>query len=156
MIHFESLTPEELNILEDAIPQIAVLIAGAEGKIDVKETDWAAKLTHIRTYNSSEDLHEFYKQIDANFAIKFAELKKFSSSETEIRQTNLSENLSKLNPILAKLDHKTAYHLYDSFLSFAKNIANLSGGVLGFHSLSKEEKKWVGLPMINPIAPPLS
>ncbi len=154
MTHFESLTRQELNILEDAIPQIAVLIAGADGEIEVQESEWATKLTHIRTYNSSEDLHDFYKEVDTNFAVKFAEFTKFSSAQTEVRQTKISENLSKLNPILAKLDNKTAFHLYDSFISFAKSIANVTGGVLGFHSVNSEEKKWVGLPMITPISPP--
>ena len=151
MTHFESLTPQELDILENAIPQIAILIAGADGDIDVKETDWAAKLTHIRTYNSSEDLHEFYKQIDADFKVKFAELTKFSSAQLEVRQAKLSESLAKVNPILAKLDNKTAYHLYDSFLTFAKSVANASGSFLGFHLFDSNVKKWVGLPMIDPI-----
>ena len=151
MKHFESLTPEELEILENAIPQIAILIAGASGEIKVKETDWAAKLTHIRTYNSSEDLHEFYKQIDTDFNVKFAELTKFSSTQTDVRQAKLSENLAKINPILAKLDNKTAYHLYDSFLTFSKSLANESGGVLGFHIYENSVKKLVDLPMIDPI-----
>ena len=151
MTHFESLTADELSILEDAIPQIAVLIAGAEGEINVQETDWAAKLTHIRTYNSSDDLHDFYKDVDAKFAVKFSEFTKFSSTQTEVRQAKFSENLAKVNPILEKLDNKTAFHLYDSFLSFAKGVANSSGGVLGFNKISKEEQKWLDLPMINPI-----
>ena len=151
MKHFESLTPGELDVLENAIPQIAILIAGADGDINEKETDWASKLTHIRTYNSSEDLHEFYKQIDADFKIKFAELIKFSSIQLDVRQAKLSENLAKINPILAKLDNKTAYHLYDSFLTFAKSVANSSGSILGFHVFDSNVKKWIGLPMIDPI-----
>ena len=153
MTHFEPLSNEEIQVLEDAIPQIAVLIAGADGEIDSHEIDWATKLAHIRTYSSSVDLREFYKQIDKTFVVKTTEIMKYSSTNKDVRQAKLSENLEKINSILAKLDHKTAEHLYESFISFAKGVANASGGVLGFHTLHSEEKKWVTLPMITPVLP---
>jgi hypothetical protein len=154
MKYFENLSQAELIQLEEAIPQIAILIAGADGHIDVKESEWAEKLTHIRTYSSSKDLHAFYEQIDANFSIRFNDLVKTLPKDTAERQAVLNEKLSGLNGILAKLEAHVAYHLYDSYVSFAKNIARSSGGILGFGTVSKEESKWMNLPMLNPVAMP--
>jgi hypothetical protein len=154
MKYFENLSQAELLQLEEAIPQIAVLIAGADGRIDVKETEWAEKLTHIRTYSSPQDLHEFYEQIDANFSTNFNALINDLPKDTATRQEILNNKLSGLNAILAKLEPHVAYHLYDSFVSFAKNIARASGGVLGFGAVSNDEAHWMNLPMLNAIEMP--
>jgi hypothetical protein len=154
MKFFETLSQDELLHLEDAIPQIAVLIAGADGKIDEEEKAWADKLTEIRTYAGDKVLHEFYEDIHVNFPIKFNDLVKTLPTETAARQQILSDNLSNLNEILAKLDPRVAYHLYASYLSFAKSIAETSGGFLRFATISSDEKAWIHLPMITPVAEP--
>jgi hypothetical protein len=154
MKFFEPLSKEELVHLEDAIPRIAVLIAGADGSIDEEEKAWADKLTEIRTYAGDKVLHDFYDEIHVNFPIKFNELIKNLPSNTAERQLVLSENLAQLNPILAKLDPRVAFHLYESYTSFAKSIAEATGGFLRFGAVSKAEKEWIGLPMIAPISEP--
>ncbi len=154
MTHFEALNAEEIQQLEEAIPLIAVLIAGADGKIDASESDWAAKLTHIRSYSGLEDLKEFYKQIDANFSVKFTEFVKFLPADTDARQKLISDNLAKLNPILQKLDPLVAYHLYTSYKTYAKGIADASGSIFGFHFTHNEEKPWLSLQMIHEIVEP--
>ena len=63
----------------------------------------------------------------------------------------ISDKLAKLNKILASLDNATAYALYKSFITFAEHIAKASGGFLRFGSISSQEKKWISLPMLNPI-----
>lgn len=155
MKFFETLTQDELLHLEDAIPQIAVLIAGADGNIDAEEKAWADKLTEIRSYASDAVLHEFYHDIHVNFPIKFNDLVNNLPADTTTRQQVLSDNLSHLNPVLAKLDPRVAHHLYVSYTSFAKSIAEASGGILRFGTISQAEKKWIGLPMITPIAEPV-
>lgn len=154
MKFFETLTQEELLHLENAIPQIAVLIAGADGKIDNEEKAWANKLTEIRSYAGNKVLHDFYEDIHINFLIKFNDLVKSLPTNTEERQTELASNLSHLNPILAKLDPRVAYHLYDSYLTFARSIAEATGGFLRFGTVSKAEKDWIELPMITPVPEP--
>ena len=154
MKFFETLSEEELTHLEEAIPQIAVLIAGADGNIDAEEKAWANKLTEIRTYAGDKVLHDFYQDIHMNFLIKFNDLLKTLPTDTAQRQEMLSANLAQLNAVLAKLDPRVAYHLYDSYLSFAKSIAEATGGFLRFSTISKAEKDWIGLPMITPIAEP--
>ncbi len=154
MKFFETLSQEELVHLEDAIPQIAVLIAGADGTVDAEEKAWADKLTEIRTYAGDKVLHDFYQDIHANFIIKFNDLLKTLPTDTTQRQEMLSANLAQLNSVLAKLDPRVAYHLYASYLSFAKSIAEATGGFLRFATISKAEKDWISLPMITPIAEP--
>jgi hypothetical protein len=154
MKNLENLTQDELLQLESALPQIAVLIAGADGTIDAEESAWADKLAHIRSYAGEKWLQAFYQQVDANFHIKFSDLVKSLPKDTATRQHCLSAELAKLNPVLAKLEPENGYEMYQSLQTFAKSIAKASGGFLGFASVSGEEEKWVGLPMLTPIAKP--
>jgi hypothetical protein len=154
MNHFENLSATECQQLEDAVSLIAVLIAGADGKIDILEETWATKLAHIRSFAGEKWLHDFYAAVDANFNIKFHDLVKHLPSETAERQTQISEKLTHINALLAKLDSKTAYKLYTSYISFAKSIAEASGGFMRLGSIGAEEKKWLSLPMITPIENP--
>ena len=156
MEFFENISPEELQTLENAVSQIAVLVAGADGTIDKDETDWASKLMHIRSYSSDKSIRGFYDQVEANFNIKFRELVKSSTQSTAERQAELSASIALVNPILAKLDERTAYHVYHSYITLAKSIAKSSGGILGFGSISGAEHKLIGLSMITPIAKPES
>jgi hypothetical protein len=155
MKHFENLSQEDLVVLENAVPQIAVLIAGADGKIDVKEEIWAEKVTAIRGFAGDKWLNDFYDEVHANFAIRFRDLVKHLPTETAKRQEVLSTELEKINPILAKLEAQTAFKLYKSFKSYADQVAHASGGILGFHSVSHDEEVWLGLPMITPIDEPV-
>lgn len=152
MKFFSSLSQEELQQLQDAIPQIAILIAGADGNIDAEEREWADKLTNIRAYAGDKVLHEYYETVHANFSIHFNDMLKTLPSNTAERQQILTGNLSHLNAILAKLDPRVAYHIYKSFVTYAKSIAEETGGFFRFGAISSEEKKWIGLPMITPIA----
>jgi hypothetical protein len=154
MKHFENLSQEDLVVLENAVSQIAVLIAGADGKIDAKEELWAEKVTQIRGFAGDKWLNDFYDEVHANFAIRFRDLVKHLPTETAKRQEILSAELEKINPILAKLEAETAFKLYKSFKSYADQVARASGGIFGFHAISHDEEVWVGLPMITPIAEP--
>jgi hypothetical protein len=156
MKHFENLSQEDLVVLENAVPQIAVLIAGADGKIDVKEEQWAEKVTAIRGFAGDKWLNDFYDEVHANFAIRFRDLVKHLPTETAKRQEVLSTEIGKINTVLSKLDATTAFKLYNSFKSYAEQVARASGGILGFHAISHDEEIWLGLPMITPIAEPIA
>ena len=155
MTHFENLTPSELQQLEEAVVHISILVAGADGSIDAEEAAWADKLTHIRGYSGEEWLKEFYDGVAANFKIRFNDMVKSLPTDTALRQTTLATELDKVNPILAKLDAKTAHKMYHSYTTLAMSIAKASGGILGFGSVSRAEQKVVDLPMITPIAEPI-
>ncbi len=148
---FSALNQEQYSELKEALGLITVLIAGADGKIDEHELNWAEKLTSIRSYAEPEELNEFYESIEGNFSEKLDQLIKELPKDVDKRQEILAERLSSLNDILPLLDNETAYSLYESFLSFAKHIAKASGGFLRIGSISASEKKWLSLPMIQPI-----
>ena len=155
MKFFTPLSQEELVQLQDAIPQIAILIAGADGNIDAEEREWADKLTNIRAFAGDKVLNEYYENVHANFSIRFNDMLKTLPKNTAERQQALSASLSNLNGALEKLDPRVAFHIYKSFVTYAKSIAEETGGFFRFGAISAEEKKWIGLPMITPIAEPI-
>ena len=149
---FAALSQGQINQLKGAPTLITILVAGADGTIDSQELNWAEKLTHIRSYaDANEGLNEFYASIEPTFGADLETmLDKFPDSQGE-RESVISAELTQLNGVLAILDNPTAYALYKSFTSFAEHIAKASGGFLRFGSISSEEKKWITLPMIDPI-----
>jgi len=121
----QSLSQEEKDLLLEALPLVTVLIAGADGKIDVSETSWAEKLTGIRSYSNAKEATK-----------------------------SISDKLAGLNDILPKLPQVMAAKLYKSLTSFAKHIARADGGVFKMWSVSKEEQALIDLPMITPVEMP--
>jgi hypothetical protein len=145
------LSPDAVESLKDAYAQITVLIAGADGKIDPEELSWAEKITQIRTYAGDERFKDFHVEVNDNISARIKELIAELPTDTKSRNAILSEKLSRLNPILASLDPSIGSYLYKGYISFADRIAKASGGFLSFFTIGPEEKKWVMLPMINPI-----
>jgi hypothetical protein len=146
---FKPLSAEEYALLKDAIPQITVLIAGADGKISPDETSWAEKVTNIRSYSTPEEYHDFYREIGEAFQHRLTELINALPDDVESRSQTIANTLTGLNPVLRKLDPKHAAHIYGELKSFANHVARASGGFLKFWSVSAEEKQWIDLPMLN-------
>jgi hypothetical protein len=71
--------------------------------------------------------------------------------DPKTRSEILAEKIANLNPILASLPPSTGFYLYKGYTTFALRIARSSGGILSFFTIGPEEKKWVGLPMLDPI-----
>lgn len=153
MTYLEGLSEDEINLMIEAIPMVTVLIAGADDKIDKDEKEWGAKLTNIRTYNdaNSENLQDFYQKVEKDYASKVdAMIGSFPNNVNERTQL-IADKLTGLNDILPKIDPEFAAEYYKTLVSFARQIAESSGGILRFFSVSNEEKKLMDLPMIHPI-----
>lgn len=133
----------------DAVARVALLIAGADGKIDPEETEWAKKLTEIRSYSYDDVMQEFYATIDDQFEAQLYQMVEEYPDETEARTNRLKEELAELNPIINKVDPVFARHYFDSLVSFARHVAEASGGFLRFGNISKAEKDLINLPMIE-------
>ncbi len=146
---FNNLSKEEYALLKDAIPQITILIAGADGKISPDETAWAEKVTGIRTYSSAEEHQDFYREVGETFQTRLDQLISELPEDVGARTSRISETLSGLNAILHKLELKNAAQLYNELRSFAGHVARSSGGFLKFWSVSAEEKKLIDLPMLE-------
>ena len=146
---FHKLSQDEYARLKDAIPQITILVAGADGKITPGETEWAEKVTNIRSYSAAEEYQAFYTEIGETFHTRLDELLETLPSDVTERSARISENLSGLNSILRKLEPRHAAKIYSELKTFAKHVARASGGFLKFWSISSEEKKWIDLPMLD-------
>jgi len=151
---------EQFNISQDqketlihAVSWITILIAGADGSIENEELEWAKKITQIRAYKYPKVLENFYVEVGKTFQANIDALISELPGDVSKRTSILSEKLATLNPILAILDNESAYSLYNSYTSFAEHIAKSDGGFLGFFSVSPEEKKLIGLPMLDQIVP---
>lgn len=149
---FDQLNESDIGILLGAIPRIVILIGKADGDFDQNEKDWAKKLVHIRAFKHPEVLEGLYETVSDDFDRTLSVLLESYSKDLSSLQNQISSELSAINRILSNLDVKTAHILYDSLKSFAWHISRASGGFLGFGSISKEEEKWIELPMIQ--APP--
>lgn len=145
------LTDTERSQLLEAIPTITALIAGADDDIDQDEIEWAAKLTNIRSFANNELLHDFYEAVGTSFQSSLDVIIESAPKSIIERTDFLSNKLSSLNPILAKLDSKVGYLLYKDFVSFAKHVAKASGGFLRIGAISSAEKKLIPLSMLDEI-----
>ena len=72
-------------------------------------------------------------------------------SGTEARISAITSELRKLNFILQKVDKNFAIKLIASLKDLAKKIAEASGGVLGYLSVSYEEARLMELKMLKEI-----
>ena len=149
--NFETLTQAEFDKLTHGVAWIAVLIAGADGKIDSTEVSWASKIAKIRSYAGPDLLNDFYTEVGKDFEKNVADLIENSPKDTKARTAIAVEKVAELNPILAKLDTQMGALLYESFTSFATHVAKASGGFLRMWSVSYEENKYIDLPMLDKI-----
>jgi hypothetical protein len=148
MERFHALTEVEKQMLLDAPALITVLIAGAEGKIDHDEEERAKRAVAFRSITGDPFLFEYYQNVEPTFDSKVAEIVATYPKNTAERTQALSDALSKLNPVLGKLEKIFAEALVHNWKNLADAIARASGGFLGYFTISGKERKLIDLPMI--------
>jgi len=146
-----NLTLAEKDKLKKSISLITVLIAGADGNIEKEELTWAKKIAGVREYGPPTKLHSFYQDVGVDYEENVNALIDTLPADVAERTKVISDRLAELNPILAKLDNDIASAYYKSFITFAEHVAKATGGILGFFSVSSEEKSLITLPMIDVI-----
>ncbi|WP_258104603.1 hypothetical protein [Marinoscillum sp. MHG1-6] len=146
---FEALREDEIEVLMKAPVYVSILIAGADGNIDKSETKEAVDIARSKQSRAREQLVEFYKAVGEDFEGKFTALVSELPSGVEERNKAITAELRKLNFILPKIDKSFGVALYASLKDLAKKIAEASGGLLGYLSVSYEESKLMELRMIN-------
>lgn len=146
---FEDLREDEIEVLVDAPVYVAILIAGADGDIDKAERKEAVEVAHSKQGRAREQLVEYYKLVGERFEAKFTEKISELPENADERNKAITAELRKLNFILPKIDKNFAVKLYASLKDLAKKIAEASGGILGYLSVSYEESKLIELKMIN-------
>lgn len=151
---FQNLMKSEIDALVEAPALIVVLVGAADGELDREERTWSERLLRSRTYNKPEELNEFYRVVAEGFWARVQSEIARLPEDVEARSEKLSERLARLNPILAKLDLELAADLYKGFAGLAEETAKASGGFLRIGAISREESKWVDLPMLTPVVAP--
>ena len=146
---FIMLREDEAEVLFNAPMYVAVLIAGADGKIDNAERKEAIEVARAKQSRAREQLEDYYQIVSERFETKFNALIDELPEDTAERNKLINTELRKLNFILPKIEKKFAIKLYASLKDLAKKIAEASGGVLGYLSVSREESQLMELKMIN-------
>ena len=146
---FANLREEEIEIMLKAPVLVSVLIAGADGNIDKAETKEAVSIARGKQSRAREQLVDYYKLVGDTFESRFSDMVNEFPTKPEERNPMIIAELKRLNRILPKLDKNFSVKFYASLKDLAKKIAEASGGVLGYLSVSYEEAKLMELNMIN-------
>ncbi|MBL8006491.1 MAG: hypothetical protein JNJ56_03090 [Ignavibacteria bacterium] len=147
---FKNLNDKEIDLLINAPVLLTILISSADGNIEQKEVNWGAKTTHFRAEDKESILQKYYEKVDKHSREAFFHIMEKLPVETEGKIYFISNELKKLNNILPKLNKEFAKELYKSYLSLAKQVAQASGGIWGYGSISREEQRLLDLEIINP------
>lgn len=146
---FENLSEDQIDVLIKAPVYVAILVAGADGNIDKQERKEAIEVARSKQSRAREQLVEYYKEVGKIFESDFNRLLSELPENPEERSKLVTAELRKLNFILPLVDKNFAMKLYGSLKDQAKKIAEASGGILGYLSVSYEEAKLIELKMIN-------
>lgn len=130
---------------------ITIYIAGADDNIQREEVTWASAVVNYRTITGDELLYTYYDEVNTRFDPAVDSLIARSPTGLNERTVYLENEISKIKPVLQKLDHTYKDALITSWRSLAKQVARATGGILGVGSISKQEEELIGLDMFNNI-----
>ncbi len=151
---FNTLTPQEQQLMFDVIPLITILVGAADNILDEVELTEAQRLADIRSYNTRGRLNGYYEIIDDGLSQRIQDLYNGMQNGQVEREKYIVRELSKLNTILPKLRQPYDYLYYHNFRTFARHIAEAHGGFLRFITIGPKEAKVVDLPMVHSIPKP--
>jgi hypothetical protein len=149
LAEFGRLSHVEVDLVLKAPILTIILIAGADGKIDRKETNEAFEMAQKNARSSKPTLMEFYQFVSEDFEDKLKVVIQTYPASADQRNTIIIQELTQLNQVFPKIDKSFAVDLYKSLRDIARKIAESSGGVLGMNSIGREEALYVNLPMIK-------
>lgn len=149
LYHISKLHRDEQELVKKAPLLVSILVAGADGVIDSDEIHSVAKLIHTKSFSEVSDIRHLYNEIDHDVEAAFSSILNGLPTDPQERELKVSEELSGLNPILAKMDAQVATDFYNSLKKFAMHMAQTSGGILGMLKVNHHEKEIIKLPMLN-------
>lgn len=146
---FENLDSFETELMLKAPLLICILVAGADGHIDNKEIKKAISIGKLKQRHARLELINYYTEVGQDFEDKLKVLLASYPHDAKERNKLITKELSELNEVMPKLDATFSSELYTSFLSIARQIAESSGGLLGYNSIGEAEAELISLPMIK-------
>jgi len=147
--NFEHLDVNEKDLMYSLPIYVAVLIAGADGRIDNVELKKATSIANLKKVKASKDLLEYFNVVYLDFEDKLKMTLANLPSGAKEREKLIIEKLSSSTAIFKKLDKAYAIKLYACLKEIAKHVAEASGGIFGYMSIGYEESKLVDLKMIK-------
>jgi hypothetical protein len=146
---FDGLREDEIELLLKAPIYVSIMIAGADGLIDDRERKEAIETARSKQVRARAQLIDYYKEVANDFDLKMESLIRELPDDAEKRTSDIISELRKLNRILPKVDKTWSTTFYASLKDMAKRVAEASGGILGYLSVSYDEAKLVELKMID-------
>lgn len=146
---FEPLSQDSQQLMMKAPAFIAVLIAGADDDIDPQEVNRAVELVNVKTFSEKQDLQTYYQKVSETIEKDINSIIDTLPKTAAERNPLISAELAKLNAPLASIKAKFAHDLYHSWKGYANSVARAWGGIMGINAVNRDEKEWVGLPMLN-------
>jgi hypothetical protein len=144
------LNDEEQTLMLNVPALVTILVAGSDKVISDKELDWAEKTISFRSRKEGSVLQDYYYEVSKFIDDSIKDFLTKLPEDVSKRTLEIGEILYKVNSIWPKLDQDFAKALYNSFLTYAEQVAQASGGILGSSAVSPEEKELMKLSMINP------
>lgn len=151
---FAPLSSDEKDLMFDALPLIAILVAGADGKMDEQELQWAEKMADIRGFDNQNRISAYYEHLEDKLHRRIEELRNELPRSVLDRQEAINQRLAGLNTALAKIESPYDYLYYRDFISYAKHLAEASGGFLRYFTIGPKEDRLIKLPTVDPIPEP--
>jgi hypothetical protein len=147
--HIHHLSEEEKNLVLQAPVYVSLLIAGADGHVQLEEQQRILELVHTKTFSEQYELRALYAELDHDLAAHLRQMLVSLPENTEERQDMLSGLLQRLNLIFPQLEKHFARQLFKSLREFAHYIAHADGGFWGISAVSDAERQWIKLPMLE-------
>jgi hypothetical protein len=136
---FNQLSQEEQEILFTTPAKAAILVGGADEDFNKIERKVAKELTHIKSYTSDDALKEFYAIVSNRFIRDVDSLMINYPTYAKDRNPLIRKELKAVIPVLDQLGDDFKNGFQDSVIEIARYVAEASGGVLGFLSVSHQE-----------------
>ena len=146
---FGKLSDNEKDILFFAPAWIALLIAGADDRIDGKELKAAIEFINEQKEQQDDRMKAFYEKVAGNFTTDINGFKELLPKDTEKRNLLLVKRIKQLNDILRKTDKSFARRYYNDMKALALRVAEASGGILGINPVNKKEREFLSLDMLK-------
>lgn len=148
-MHYQHLNQDEIQLLQTAPALVTLMVAGSDGAYKEDEIARGMDITRWKKVHARPDLLQFYDDVRQHFSADLEKLRRDLPRDSNERYRLISERLRELNPILYKLDKPFAEQYYASLRELARQVAEASGGVLGYLSVGYNESKVINLPMID-------
>jgi hypothetical protein len=146
---FRNLDPHESEFMLSVPMLVCILIAGADGNIDRKEIKEAISVAG-KNRESKGVLADYFREVSDDFEDKLKILVQGYPYESTQRNPIITEELSRINQLWAKLSPEFSRSLYEMLLDLSEKVASSSGGWLGIKSVGSQEAQYLKLPMIQP------